>query len=38
MYAPEETVKGTGAFTGTQEAAIKMHQYELGVNFGWLFN
>ena len=38
MYAPEETVKGPGAFTGTQAPEIKMHQYELGVNFGWLFN
>lgn len=38
MYAPEETVKGPGAFTGTQAPEISMHQYELGVNFGWLFN
>jgi long-chain fatty acid transport protein len=38
MYAPEETVKGPGAFTGTQSPEISMHQYELGVNFGWLFN
>jgi long-chain fatty acid transport protein len=38
MYAPEETVKGPGAFTGTQAPEIKMHQYELGVTFGWLFN
>jgi long-chain fatty acid transport protein len=38
MYAPEETVKGPGAFTGTQAPEISMYQYELGVNFGWLFN
>jgi len=38
MYAPENSVKGPGAFTGTQAPEIKMHQYELGVNFGWMFN
>jgi len=38
MYAPEETVSGPGAFTGTQAPSISMHQYEIGVNFGWLFN
>ena len=38
MYAPEETVSGPGAFTGTQAPEISMHQYEIGVNFGWLFN
>ncbi|MGE5152890.1 MAG: OmpP1/FadL family transporter, partial [Bdellovibrio bacteriovorus] len=38
MYAPEETVTGPGAFTGTQAPEISMKQYELGVNFGWLFN
>jgi long-chain fatty acid transport protein len=38
MYAPEETVTGPGAFTGTQAPEISMYQYELGVNFGWLFN
>ncbi len=38
MYAPEETVTGPGAFTGTQAPEISMRQYELGVNFGWLFN
>lgn len=38
MYAPEETVTGPGAFTGTQAPEISMHQYEIGVNFGWLFN
>lgn len=37
MYAPEETVKGPGAFTGGQAPEIKMSQYELGVNFAWLF-
>jgi long-chain fatty acid transport protein len=38
MYAPEETVRGPGAFTGGQSPSISMYQYELGVNFGWLFN
>lgn len=38
MYAPEETVTGPGAFTGTQAPEISMKQYEIGVNFGWLFN
>ncbi len=38
MYAPEETVKGPGAFTTTSAASISMYQYEVGVNFGWLFN
>jgi len=38
IYAPEETVKGPGAFTGTQAPEISMYQYELGVNFGWIFN
>jgi long-chain fatty acid transport protein len=38
MYAPEETVSGPGAFTGTQAPSIAMEQYEIGVNFGWLFN
>jgi len=38
MYAPEETVSGPGAFTGAQAPEISMHQYEIGVNFGWLFN
>ncbi len=38
MYAPEETVSGPGAFTGSQAASISMYQYEIGVNFGWLFN
>lgn len=37
MYAPEDTVKGPGAFTGGQVPEIKMHQYELGVNFAYLF-
>jgi long-chain fatty acid transport protein len=37
MYAPQETVKGPGAFTGPQAPEISMSQYELGVNFGWLF-
>ncbi|EIC21712.1 OmpP1/FadL family transporter [Thiorhodovibrio frisius] len=37
MYAPEETITGPGEFTGTQAPEIKMHQYELGVNFAWLF-
>jgi long-chain fatty acid transport protein len=37
-YMPEETVKGPGAFTGTQAPEISMTQYELGVNFRWLFN
>jgi len=38
MYAPEESVAGPGAFTGTQAPEIKMSQYELGVNFSWKFN
>ena len=38
MYAPENTVSGVGAFTGTQAPSISMKQYELGVNFAWLFN
>jgi long-chain fatty acid transport protein len=37
MYAPEQTIKGPGAFTGTQAPEIKMYQYELGVNFAWLY-
>lgn len=37
MYAPEDTIKGPGEFTGTQAPEIKMHQYEAGVNFAWLF-
>lgn len=37
MYAPENTIKGPGAFTGGQAPEIKMHQYELGVNFAYLF-
>jgi long-chain fatty acid transport protein len=37
MYAPQETVKGPGAFTTTSPASISMYQYELGVNFAWLF-
>ena len=37
MYAPENEVKGPGAFTGTQAPEIRMSQYELGVNFAWLF-
>jgi long-chain fatty acid transport protein len=31
-------VKGPGEFTGNQAPKIAMHQYELGVNFRWLFN
>lgn len=38
MYAPENEVKGPGAFTGAQAPTIRMSQYELGINFGWLFN
>jgi long-chain fatty acid transport protein len=38
MYAPENTVKGPGAFTGSQAPEISMYQYELGVNFAWLMN
>jgi long-chain fatty acid transport protein len=37
MYAPENSVSGPGEFTGTQAPEIKMHQYELGVSFAWLF-
>jgi long-chain fatty acid transport protein len=37
-YMPEESVKGPGEFTGFQAPEIKMSQYELGVNFRWLFN
>jgi long-chain fatty acid transport protein len=38
MYAPENSVSGPGAFTGTDAPEIKMYQYEIGVNFAWLFN
>jgi long-chain fatty acid transport protein len=38
MYAPEESVNGPGAFTGDQAPSIAMSQFEIGVNFGWLFN
>jgi long-chain fatty acid transport protein len=38
MYAPENSVSGPGAFTGTSAPEISMSQYELGVNFTWLFN
>ena len=38
MYAPENTVSGPGAFTGSQAPSIAMKQYELGLNFGWLIN
>jgi long-chain fatty acid transport protein len=38
MYAPENEVKGPGAFTASQAPAIRMSQYEVGINFGWLFN
>lgn len=38
MYAPENSVDGPGAFTGTQAPEIRMSQYELGVNFAWLFD
>ena len=37
MYAPEETVSGPGVFTGNQAPEISMKQYEIGVNFGWVF-
>jgi long-chain fatty acid transport protein len=37
MYAPQETISGPGEFTGSQAPEIKMHQYELGVNFAWLY-
>ncbi|MEA3641684.1 MAG: outer membrane protein transport protein [Lamprobacter sp.] len=37
MYAPENSVKGPGAFTGNQAPEIRMHQYELGLNFAWLY-
>ena len=35
---PWRKSQGPGAFTGTQAPEISMHQYEIGVNFGWLFN
>lgn len=38
MYAPEESVSGPGAFTTGSSPEIKMSQYELGVNFAWLFD
>ncbi len=38
MYAPEETLTGSGAFMGNQSPSISMKQYEIGINFGWLFN
>lgn len=38
MYAPENQVSGPGAFTGTYAPEISMSQYEVGVNFSWLFN
>jgi long-chain fatty acid transport protein len=37
MYAPEETIKGPGEFTGTQAPEIKMTQAEVGINFAWLY-
>ena len=37
-YMPEESVKGPGEFTTGSPAEIRMSQYELGVNFRWLFN
>jgi long-chain fatty acid transport protein len=37
MFAPENEVSGPGAFTGTQAPEIKMHQYEVGLNFAWLY-
>jgi long-chain fatty acid transport protein len=37
MYAPEDSIEGPGEFTGTQAPEIKMHQYELGVSFAWLY-
>ncbi|KAA6183227.1 long-chain fatty acid transport protein [Thiohalocapsa marina] len=38
MYAPENSVSGPGAFTGDQAPEIRMHQYEVGVSFAWLFD
>lgn len=38
MYAPKETVEGPGAFTTGSSPEISMYQYEIGVNFSWLFN
>ncbi|WP_295392574.1 outer membrane protein transport protein [uncultured Thiodictyon sp.] len=38
MYAPERSVSGPGAFTGTQSASISMSQFELGLSFGWLID
>jgi long-chain fatty acid transport protein len=38
MYAPENSVSGPGVFTGGQAPEIKMAQYEIGVNFSWLFD
>jgi len=38
IYAPQETVTGSGAFTGTQAASLSMSQYELGLSVGWLIN
>ena len=37
-YMPEESVSGPGEFTTGSSAEIRMSQYELGVNFRWLFN
>ncbi len=37
MYAPQETVSGPGAFTGPSAPEIKMQQFELGLNFAYLF-
>jgi hypothetical protein len=39
MYAPENSVKASSDATFTYgQPEIKMKQYELGVNFTWLFN
>ncbi len=37
MYAPENSVSGPGVFTGPSSPEIRMQQYELGVNFAYLF-
>jgi long-chain fatty acid transport protein len=38
MYAPEETVSGSSAFTAGSSPSLSMKQYSVGIAFSWLFN
>ncbi len=38
MYAPEQTVSGSSAFTAGSNPSISMTQYEVGIAFSYLFN